>query len=178
MITGTLSSNKTDTRVGYRIIVRKAKMHKEAHPSCGESCLQSKRQDDTDNAKKFIKARQDLKWTHDMNTLRRSESNGIAERERELFEEYKKERQQRWFKVGYPKNGGTTRWNVIATTGTWDDKVADGKPACEKICGVQFRIQFYTHLFQRRVSVAPVWKEDFDQKKRRQCLTGGRRIVR
>ena len=37
---------------------------------------------------------------------------------RELVEEQKKERQQRWSKVAYPQNGGTARWNG---DGRWQD---------------------------------------------------------
>ena len=43
MITGTLSSYKTDTR--HRVNLRKVKMHKKQHLVCGDSCLHSKSQE-------------------------------------------------------------------------------------------------------------------------------------
>ena len=41
-------------------------------------------------------------------------------------------------RVSFPKVGGTLRWNVFATCGTCTTKMADGKTACEKSCGVTF----------------------------------------
>ena len=35
--------------------------------------------------------------------------------QRALFDDEKKEQRQRRFKVAYPMNGGTLRWNVVAT---------------------------------------------------------------
>ena len=46
MITGTLSSYKTDVRIGYRLILRTAEMNKRQRLGCGDSCLHSKSQEE------------------------------------------------------------------------------------------------------------------------------------
>ena len=103
----------------------------------------------TDILKEFIRARQELQWTHDTNTPHRVETKGIAERtfRREM------EQQQRWFTVAFPKNGRTARWNVVAAC-KLHDEVADGRTAHVKtvvflIDPVRNRNQLHTHLFQR-----------------------------
>ena len=58
---------------------------------------------------------------------------------KELFDEYKKERWQRWLKVAYPNTGGTVRWNVFCYLRNVLDKKADGNTTCENTCGVNFR---------------------------------------
>ena len=85
---GTLSSCKMDTRVGYRVVPRKDNDARE-RASCGHSCppFQKPGRVFTDSAKEFIKACQGLQWTHDTNTLHRSATNGIAEREVRRVEE-------------------------------------------------------------------------------------------
>ena len=42
MITGTVSSYKTDTRIGYRVILWKANIHKKQHLVCGDFCIHAK----------------------------------------------------------------------------------------------------------------------------------------
>ena len=67
----------------------------------------------TDRAKDFFEACQVLRWTHDSSlTVQKP-----VESQKELVEEYNRKRQQRWSKVPVPKNGGTLRWNVTATSG-------------------------------------------------------------
>ena len=47
MITRTVSSYKTDTRTGYRVISLKGKKHKKQHLACGDYCLDDKSQGET-----------------------------------------------------------------------------------------------------------------------------------
>ena len=55
-------------------------------------------------------------WTFDGRTPRTIFSVQKPTRSRkELFDDEKKEQRRRRFKVAYPWNGGTLRWNVIAT---------------------------------------------------------------
>ena len=83
-----LASVTADTRIGYRVNLRKAKIHKKQYLVCGDSCVNSKRQEGffTDKSNELIKTCQNLRWTHDKNTTHRSETNNIAS-QTELFEE-------------------------------------------------------------------------------------------
>ena len=40
--------------------------------------------------------------------------------------------------MAYPANGGTVRWNVVCLLRNVHEKMADGKTAYEKRCGVKF----------------------------------------
>ena len=82
MITGTLSSCKTDSRIGCEGFIQKAKIHK-TNVSCLKRILpqfQKVQRIFADNSKEFINVCQDLRWTHDTNTSHISEINGIAEK--------------------------------------------------------------------------------------------------
>ena len=70
----------------------------------------------TDNSKEFIKACQDLQWTHDTNATYRWEANGILEEP--SVRRVKKGTATAMVQEAFPMNGGTLRWNVIATCAT------------------------------------------------------------
>ena len=101
MITGTHSSGKMDTLIGYRAIVRNAKMRQTLHFGEENSLIRSGSRAGSSQTKEFIKVCHDLQWNHDENTRHRSDTNGIAERA------VRREQRQRWFNVADPMNGGT-----------------------------------------------------------------------
>ena len=82
MITRTLSSFQTDAPIDYSVILRKEKKSDEQYVPWGDSSSHFKRQEESVQTiqKQFIKACQDLEWTHDTDSPHRSEINGIAER--------------------------------------------------------------------------------------------------
>ena len=86
----------------------------------------------TDNSVEFIKACQDLQWTHDQSTPYRLEANGTPER---VDQRVKEEQRQRRFKVVRPNDGGSVRWNVICNVG---DNMVEGKTSNETRVGPKF----------------------------------------
>ena len=121
MITGTFSSCKMDSRIGYRVILRKTKTQ-QATPSCLRRFLLPK---------EIVKACQDLKWTHDASTLHRSETIGIAERAVRRVKE--------GTAIVMVHSGVLDHcWVLCDGMRNVHDKMADGKAAYDITCGVTF----------------------------------------
>ena len=118
MITRTLSSCKTDSRIGCKVFIQKAKTHK-----TNVSCLKRM---PTSIPKRYKESSQ---------TIQRSSSKRVRTCDgrvtrirlifqkptgsrKKLFDERKKKRQERWLTVACSTNGRTERSNVITTCAT------------------------------------------------------------
>ena len=94
---------------------------------------------------------------------------------------------QRWFKVAFPKNGGTVRMECCCYFRNVHDKMVNGRTACEKSCGVKCDGALIP--FGAKVSYKPISSKDeaklhqFGEKKDASrnlhglCPTCGTRVV-
>ena len=132
-INGTLSSSKTDVCIGHRVIQRKSK--EAAYLSRFLPSFQKHARVYTDNSKEFIKACQDLQWTHLRNTPHRSETNKITER---AVPRVKEGTPTARVQSALPEVWWDRAMECLSYVWNEHDKMADGKTASDKICGVTF----------------------------------------
>ena len=114
----------------------------------------------THNSKGFIKACQDLQWTHVENAPHRSDANKITER---AVPRMKEGTPTARVQSGRPEQWWDRAMECLSYLRNAHNKMPDGKTASHKKCGVTFdrllipvrsQSQLQTHLFKRRVAAA------------------------
>ena len=127
------------------------------HRACGDSCLHSKSQEGSTqkNERDCIKACQDVQWTHDTNTPRRSENNGIAER---AVRRVKGGPAKAINQSGVPEEWWDCGTRCCCYMRSVHDKMTDGKTAYEN----RFTDKFDGLLipFGAKVSCTPILLKD------------------
>ena len=169
MVAGTFSSYKIFLTT--YVILRKPKVHKKHHLVCGDSCLHSKNPGRifTDNSPAFVKAFQDLQWTHDTQTPHCSETNVIAER---AVRRVREGTTTATVQSGLPDQWWDCAVECYCHMRNVHDKTADDKTWCEKRFGVTFDgllMPFEANISDKPASskddAASIWPESRTRRK-------------
>ena len=126
IVTGTLTSWKTDIRNGYGVTLRKSKMLQKQHLVCRGSCFHHKSLGNMLSIRRSSSKRVNSCDGRTTRIFFLAQKPMVSQREREFSDDCQREQQQQWFEVGFPKNGWAARSTCGACTSI--SPVHGGKP--------------------------------------------------